>query len=103
LSAPVNDEETIREINQIRDIYQLYELKDQYNGDESALFWKTTPEFTLDTSQQSGIKKLKARVSIMTCSNSNGSDKLENWIIGTAAKPRCFGQADIAMSSLPGH
>lgn len=43
-------------------------------------------------------KAENARVTAHFCCNANGSHKLPIWFIGEAAKPRCFGAADIHLS-----
>ncbi len=45
-------------------------------GDETALFWKMTPERTLATEAAPGVKVEKARVTLAICSNATGSDKV---------------------------
>ena len=75
-------------------------MRDTYNMDEAALYWKMTPDVTLATKRQAGCKKEKARITIIPCCNADGSHKLSLWLIGKAAKPRCFGRNKINISSL---
>lgn len=72
-------------------------MKQVYNADESALFFKLTPRSTLvchDENSAAGRKIIKTRVTFMPCSNIDGSNKLPLTIIGTAARPRCFPKAE---------
>ena len=66
----------------------------------AVLYWKIIPDVTLATEQQSGIKKEKAWMTVISCCNADGSHKLSLWLIGKAAKPRCFGRSKIQISSL---
>ena len=58
--------------------------------DETGLFWKRSPDCTLSTTAESGIKRNKERITAMMCGNSDGSDKIPIWIIGRAMNPRAF-------------
>ncbi|CAF0857627.1 unnamed protein product [Brachionus calyciflorus] len=71
-----------------------YELKNIYNLDESALFYRLQPNRTLATRAAIGVKTSKKRVSIGVCANADGSDKRSLIIIGRYAKPRWFGNFD---------
>jgi hypothetical protein len=77
-----------------------YASKDIYNGDESALFWKSIPDRALATTQMAGGKGAKARITAHFCCNATGTDKLPIWFIGMAAKPRCFATNGVAMEDL---
>lgn len=83
------------ELQEIRETVQPYDNEDVYNMDESALFWKMTPDVTLATQQGAGRKHEKARITINLACNVTGSHKLDPWLIGKAAKPRCFGGSSI--------
>jgi hypothetical protein len=58
------------------------------------------PDRSLTTRSVPGRKKERARISIHFCCNSDGSERLPMWIIGNAAKPRCFSKARINISNL---
>lgn len=83
------------ELQEIRETIGPYTNEDMCNMDESALFWKMTPDGTLGTKQSAGRKHEKARITINLACNADGSHKLEPWFIGTAAVPRCFGRSSI--------
>jgi hypothetical protein len=68
-------------------------LKQIYNADETGLILKQTPRTTVATSNESsasGRKGEKSRVTIMPCSNADGSNKLPLLLIGSSKSPRCF-------------
>ena len=72
-----------------------------YNADETGLFYKMLPEYTLDTigEKTSGCKKSKERITILFCINADGSDKCVPLVISKAKKPRCFN----GVKTLPVH
>ena len=76
-----------RAMNLIKD----YALENVYNLDETGLFFRMLPDRSLTTADKTkGAKKPKDRISVMLCSNADGSDKLKPLIIGKAQNPRCF-------------
>ena len=85
---------------ELRTLVDKYGIEDSYNIDETGLYWKMTPDTTLATEPQAGRKKEKTRITIVNCCNASGSHKLDPWLIGTAATPRCFGRNKINISSL---
>jgi hypothetical protein len=88
-------EESKRIMADIREEAAKYEARNIYNMDETAYLWKTTPDQSLATSQHSGGKKEKARVTAAMCCNATGTDQLPIWYIGKAARPTCFWSAQI--------
>ena len=68
-----------------------FELKNIFNMDETALFFKMLPDrsLTID-SKTKGVKKMKDRLSIAFACNADGSEKLKPFVIGKTLKPRCF-------------
>ena len=69
-----------------------YSLENVFNLDETALFWRLLPDkthcFKKDKCQ--GGKKSKKRVTVLLCSNMDGSEKKPPLLIGKFNKPRCF-------------
>jgi hypothetical protein len=49
---------------------------DIYNMDETGLFWKVMPSRGLSSQSLPGIKKEKARITLVLCANASGSDRL---------------------------
>ena len=74
----------------IQSILMDYERQDIYNMDETGLFWRRSPNCTLSTTAEPGIKQSKERITAMMCGNAYGSDKIPIWIIGRAMNPRAF-------------
>ena len=50
------------------------------------------PNSTLATATNKGKKRSKARLTVMICTNATGSYKMKPFVIGKAARPRCFGK-----------
>ena len=82
-------------------LIEQYQPNCIYNADETGLFYKMLPEYTLDTKgeQTHGIKKSKERLTVLFCCNSDGSDKICPLVIGKSKKPRCFN----GVKNLPVH
>ncbi|XP_054708872.1 tigger transposable element-derived protein 6-like [Uloborus diversus] len=74
----------------LRAIISQYAVADVYNMDESGLFYRLQPDKTLSNGAVKGCKKAKDRVSLVFCTNVDGSDTRTVSVIGKAAKPRCF-------------
>lgn len=74
----------------IRMTLNAYNPRDIFNCDETSLFWKQIPDRSLATRSLPGRKKEKARITALFCCNSDGSEKLPTWYIGTAKTPRAF-------------
>lgn len=82
----------------IRQKLKFSELEDIYNVDESALFWKMSPDTTL----AAGDGKLeKAQITVILACNVTGTRKLAPWIIGKAQTPRCFDRSGVHVRNLP--
>lgn len=80
---------------------QFFEVVDErglsidqlYNADESGLFFKILPNYTLVHSKETsatGHKVAKDRITFMPCANASGSNKLPMLMIGKSKKPRAF-------------
>ena len=89
-----NDTSSADEFKQTRlkEILLQYTPADIYNADETGLYFRTTPDRTHAFADEklSGGKKSKERVTIMVCSNMDGSDKRKLLVIGKSANPRCL-------------
>ena len=72
-----------------------YAPKDIYNADELGLFWRVTPEKTylIKGNKCKKGKQAKERVTVLTCANMDGSDKLQLVVIGKSANPHSFKNA----------
>lgn len=78
------------ELLKIQAITAEYDACDVYNMDETALYWKRSPDRGLATQRLPGVKVDKCRMTIALTINADGSDRVPLWIIGTAANPRCM-------------
>jgi len=79
------------EIKNLQNEMSKYNPSDVYNMDEAALFYEMLPSQTLSiTAKVSGTKQSKKRITVVLCTNMNGTDKFTLSIIGHSGKPRCF-------------
>jgi hypothetical protein len=60
----------------LRATTRQYSPRDTYNADETALFWRRSPERSLATTSKPGQKFQKSCVTLMVCKNAHGSDKV---------------------------
>ena len=87
-------------LEDLRSQISSYHLDDVYNMDETAMYWKNSPDRSIATMQMSGGKVDKARITANFCCNATGTNKVPIWFIGTAANPRCFRKAHVLMKNL---
>ena len=75
-----------------QNILQRYESKNIYNCDETGLFYKMLPNRTLAFKGKkcTGGKLSKDRITLLFCTNMDGSDKYPLLAIGKSQKPRSF-------------
>ena len=78
-----------------------YESQDVFNADETALFYRATPDGSLCYAYKNlcGSKKAMERLTVLCCANMTGSDKCKLFIIGKSKSPRCF--KGINMTNFP--
>lgn len=86
-SVPESAEE---EMKGIRTLAGEYNEEDIYNMDETGLYWRMMPSRGLATQLQPGMKKDKARISLVLAANASGTDRLPVWIIGKYKTPRAL-------------
>ena len=75
-----------------------------YNADETWLWWRMTPSFSLNSGgpiHAANFKKAKERVTLLACANVSGSHHLPLAFINKSPKPRRFKNMNI--SSLSEH
>lgn len=74
------------------EILHGYSLEDVYNFDETGLFYRCTPDRTLEYigNECHDGKKSKERLTIGLGVNCTGTDKLQPIVIGKSKNPRCF-------------
>lgn len=99
-ASSVNPADALGRIKELQELLKRYNAEDQYNVDETGLFWKAIPNRTLATERQRGRKQSKERISIIVACNATGSDKLPLWVIGKAQRPRAFDAARVNIATL---
>jgi hypothetical protein len=74
------------------DLIKDYEPRNIFNADETGLFYKAMPNKTMYYKNLAcnKVKVVKDRLSILFCSNMDGSEKLKPLVIGKSENPRCF-------------
>lgn len=70
-----------KEIDNLKDALAGYDLCNIYNADETGLFLQTLSSWTLDLEKLPGTKSASSRVSILLCTNADGSDKRKPLIL----------------------
>ncbi|QRV96162.1 tigger transposable element-derived protein 6 [Ceratobasidium sp. AG-Ba] len=88
-SAPVD--RIAAKITRLQGLLGLRPPRDNYNFDESALYFRRRRTHGLGFDKMSGFKEDKSRLSLGLCTNEDGSDKRELLFIGYYEKPRPFG------------
>ena len=78
------------EVASICQFLSTYASQDIYNRDGTGLYWKKIPDRSLSTRLLPGRKKDKARISILFCCNSDASERIPIWFIGTCKKAKGF-------------
>lgn len=76
-----------------------YPPKDVFNCDETGLYWKSSPDQSLIHAMP-GQENDQARVTLHFCTNSDGSERLPVWAIGTVEKARIFDNTGINIENL---
>ena len=76
-------------------IISNYDPENVYNMDETGLFFRLLPRYTLllpceDISSTRGKKKAKERVSLVVCTNATGTHKIPCTLIGKPKVPACI-------------
>jgi hypothetical protein len=78
------------DLAEIRSILEDYPLIDIYNMDETALYWKSSPDNSLASEELRGGEADKSRITANFCCNADGSHKLDIFFIAKALRPRAF-------------
>jgi hypothetical protein len=74
----------------VSDALEEYGEENCFNADETGLYFRMTPEYSLvcEKEPSHGTKQSKERITILVCSNASGSRKLPLVAIGKSANPR---------------
>lgn len=70
-----------------------YDPEDIYNLDETGLFYRLGPNYTLATKKVSGTKKSKDRITVVLAANATGTTRIKPFVITKVQRPRCFGKS----------
>ncbi|XP_062578214.1 tigger transposable element-derived protein 6-like [Saccostrea cucullata] len=89
-SADMTAVQTGRE--DLQHVLQDYDPEDIFNLDETGLFYRLGPNYTLATKTVSGTKKSKDRITVALATNATGSTKIRAFVITKVNCPRCFGK-----------
>ncbi|XP_049832850.1 tigger transposable element-derived protein 6-like [Schistocerca gregaria] len=92
-SAAVSDESVEHWKEEVLSpILEGFESGDVYNVDETGLFYQLMPTKTVSVKGEAYHKgrMSKQRITVLLCSNADGSDKLDPTVIGKFHKPHCF-------------
>ena len=74
----------------MKKITSQFKPEDTCNGDESGFIPSVPPDATLCSTQMSGKKKSKKRITAYFVCNATGTDEREVLFIGKSKQPRCF-------------
>lgn len=83
-----------------------FDPEDIYNADETSLYYKLLPSrtYAFRGEQVIGGRSSKDRLTLMLCSNMNGTDKLKPLIIGKTKNPRVLKSVyNMSTADLPVH
>jgi hypothetical protein len=78
----------------LQKVLERWDLKDVFNCDETALYWKLEPSRTLARQPIAGTKKPKDRVTILLACNATGTERLTPVFVHKYKKPRCMRYID---------
>ena len=88
----------------LKPLMEEYEPQNIYNADETSLFYKSLSNCTMsfDSEQVHGSKlhQSKDRMSLLLCTNMNGSEKLNPALIGKAARPTALKKHGVMFKDL---
>lgn len=78
--------------NVFPEVIKGYKEDEIFNADETGLFFKLTPDRTMQFKGEkcSGGKLSKERITVMVAANMSGTVKRKLLVVGKYAKPRCF-------------
>lgn len=69
-------------------VLQDYDPEDIFNLDETGLFYRLGPNYTLATKKVSGTKKSKDRITVALAANATGTTKIKPFVIPKVQRPR---------------
>lgn len=83
---------TVEESTASRPVIRHYKPSDVFSAGETGVFYNMQPEQTLLFKGESchGGERSEDRLTVLLCTNEDGSEKLPPLVIGKFEKPRCF-------------
>ena len=87
------------QLERLRESLRFCRREDIYIMDETALFWKMSPDDALASRRQASGKLDKARITVNLACNVTGTRKLPPWFIGKAQTPRCFDNSGVYLEN----
>ncbi|EPX74558.1 ARS-binding protein [Schizosaccharomyces octosporus yFS286] len=93
----------VETVTRISDITTLAEPENVFALCEMGLFWKLTPSKIYAVEEAQGMKRDKARITTLLCTNATGTRKLPMWAIGYSQNPKAFRAAAIKPEVLNFH
>ncbi|XP_029460970.1 tigger transposable element-derived protein 3-like [Rhinatrema bivittatum] len=86
-------------LNTLPSLLSDYRPENIYKVDETAIFFREMPDRVLESSDVTGFNRAREYVTVITCANSTGSEKMRLLVIGRSKRPRCF--KGVTMDALP--
>ena len=85
----------LEKLRQLETLIETYDYDNVYNMDETGLFYRLIPRYTLlmpteDVRTVRGLKVKKERITLTVCCNANGTHKIPLQIIGKPVTPTCI-------------
>ncbi|XP_041349240.1 tigger transposable element-derived protein 6-like [Gigantopelta aegis] len=90
-AASANNTAVISGREELKKVMKNYEREDIFKMDETGLFFKLGPNYTLASKPVKGVKRSKERITVALCANATWETKIKQLVIAKARRPRCFG------------
>ena len=96
-SAPLQDLDMMRE--NLHQVLKNYAPDDIFNCDETGLFWKMRPNYTISNGPVAETKQSKDLITVLFTCNATGSEKMRPLLIHKYENPRAL--KNINKNTLP--
>ncbi len=77
----------------LRQLTATFALADIFNADECGLFYNSPPQTTTGAAPVARRKRSKDRITVLFCTNADGSARLPPLVVDSSQQPRAFGGA----------
>jgi hypothetical protein len=84
----VDFDEAAKSVEALRGVIGQYYPANIFNMDETAFFYKFMPRCSYVLNAAPALKQDKSRVTVVVCTNANGTEKLPLLFVGKSANPR---------------